>query len=1027
MATTNKNNGNGKRLGDLPKEDEIELATQEAQQCIDAVEREGFQLDGFNLLGVVANPLHGMSPQSLHGRASIHAAAMREEEEGDTDVITDAFNSLGKTMSQVTEQIDTFNIFLEELSKEYLGDDSGESLFLEYYYQDGDEEEVPTPFELSNTSLAGVEQYIGKSGDLATSLFSLGLETRSSMGEDAEKSLDETPAVFSKIDFDLTDPKIFLPLLLEEKQAEDPKTSIQTGGTSSLYQPTNELLPLKDPDCCAGYLDRVELALQEQVRQKAGAFFQETTRFQQLQVSIEQMLQQVQLLRKYIQQISSVYRQTNDISSHQRQNYEEFVALMDSAMDLIRCKASIGGLLSANDYLGAAEQIQYGRALLNGEVPNDEDMAEGEGIVELRQLSALSTCGDQFQQYENLVIQNLSEELVDACFNWRADDKERVKEVVKALKLCKAMSTTGDIYQRRLQQTIRMTVRTTIAEFVESTGAGGSGVTGMTYPVFYDCLELLIEEIQAVLRTARSVDQFFSTEGIFEDEEKRWTSDALTTGADLAAKSIAELLRLRKEAHSLLSLDSMKQLWDTCMEFTTSIESFGNGTKAVGLRSTLSGQAKAFLDRTHESNMSSLVHALDSERWMQCEVSAERQTALTRLCTGRIMGSQSTRWTQVNGENGVVPSEKKPIAEVEGTDYKVVWSCLLLVEMVMTNLHASAHFQSLASTAVTKVVELLRLFNTRATHLVLGAGAIHSAARLKSINAKHLSMVTQCLGMMLAILPHIRAALMAQLATKQHALLSDLDRIKKDYVDHNEKVLNKFVTIIGGIVEHGLAPKLPSINFDVRARDLKSEGATTKCCVFLDGISTNTRKMHQVLNVLLPPDHLQDVFSRIFAFVDQKVPTLFIEAASTDRAANGSHVFEFPQTDEGKLRMITEVEYTTKKLNSLSGVIPWDFTAMGVLERKLDFKVSSKENKEDTLKHDGALQITKENETAASNGENELNTISEMQENIAENTDENRVSETPDLNDSEQPTETFDSKALEEPIKDGKITDGRTD
>lgn len=391
------------------------------------------------------------------------------------------------------------------------------------------------------------------------------------------------------------------------------------------------------------------------------------------------------------------------------------------------------------------------------------------------------------------------------------------------------------------------------------------------------------------------------------------------------------------------------------------------------------------------------------------------------------MGSQSTRWIQANGENGVVPSEKKPIAEVEGTKYKVVWSCLLLVEMIMTNLYAAAHFQSLASIAVTKIVELLRLFNTRATHLVLGAGAIHSAARLKSINAKHLSMVTQCLGMMLALLPHIRAALMAQLATKQHALLSDLDRIKKDYVDHNEKVLNKFVTIIGGIVEHGLAPKLPSVNFDVRARDLKSDGDSMKCCVFLDGISTNTRKMHQVLSALLPPDHLQDVFSRIFAFVDQKLPTLFIEAASMDRAANGSHIFQFPQTEVGKLRMIMEVEHTTKKLNSLSGIIPWDFTAMGVLERKLEFKLPSKESNDDTPKSAGTQQITKETETGATHGENEENKLSEAQE----NTDENRVLETQesmeDSKTSQQPKEIVDTKGSEEPIADEETTDGKND
>lgn len=294
--------------------------------------------------------------------------------------------------------------------------------------------------------------------------------------------------------------------------------------------------------------------------------------------------------------------------------------------------------------------------------------------------------------------------------------------------------------------------------------------------------------------------------------------------------------------------------------------------------------------------------------------------------------------------------EKKPTAEVEGVQYKVVWSCLLLVEMIMTNLSAAAHFQSLAANAVTKVAEVMRLFNTRATHLVLGAGAIHSAARLKSINAKHLSMVTQCLGMMTSLLPHVRAALMAQLPSKQHTLLNDLDTIKREYTDHGEKVLNKFVTIIGGIVEHGLAPRIAKTDFDARARDLPMGTEELACCVFLEGVSTNTRKMHQVLNAMLPPDHLQDVFSRIFAYVDQKVPTLLIAAASTTNGPNGSPSFALPTSDDGKRRMILEVQSTTTKLNELKGVVPWDFTCMRVLERKLEYKLlpvsSTKEEKE---------------------------------------------------------------------------------
>ncbi len=273
-------------------------------------------------------------------------------------------------------------------------------------------------------------------------------------------------------------------------------------------------------------------------------------------------------------------------------------------------------------------------------------------------------------------------------------------------------------------------------------------------------------------------------------------------------------------------------------------------------------------------------------------------------------------------------------AEVEGKHYRVVWSCLLLVEMVMGNVACAAHFQTLATNVVGKVTELLRLFNTRSTQLVLGAGAIHSAARLKSINAKHLALVTQCIGLIIAILPHIRAALMAQLPNKQHSLLVNLDKIKKEYVDHNENVFGKFVSIVGGIVEHALAPRISKTDFDARAKSYSKKNSTSSsdelvsCCPFLDGIATNTKKLYLVLKSLLPPEDLSDVFSRISAYVDSKVPSLFIAAAEVKKTKNGkaaAGVFKFPVTDDGKKRMLMEVNSLALMLNSLEGIRPWEF------------------------------------------------------------------------------------------------------
>jgi hypothetical protein len=59
------------------------------------------------------------------------------------------------------------------------------------------------------------------------------------------------------------------------------------------------------------------------------------------------------------------------------------------------------------------------------------------------------------------------------------------------------------------------------------------------------------------------------------------------------------------------------------IQFTVELEKLSD-YKATALRSTLLAQAKAFVERQHESNMSSLVAALDSERWTQCDVSLVR-------------------------------------------------------------------------------------------------------------------------------------------------------------------------------------------------------------------------------------------------------------------------------------------------------------------------------------------------------------------------------------------------------------------
>ena len=888
------------------------------------------------------------------------------------------------------------------------------------------------------------------------------------------KAIVAVPEIFFSSHFDLTDPVCFEKLLLvsdeevaqirakeaelhalaeqklkeaDEKARQDEEndttiptrpprrtddnmnlTSLPDQSGSSLSKEGHEtsrptagnVITLRKPETFTLHLDAVELALLDQVRSKSEKFFRETNRFSELQKLVTESVDEVKELRTEIHSLQErcvTNVELVPIMDNTRADLRAISRVLEGIEDVVNCKASIASLMSAGDHLGAIEALRVARSLLaqTPEQESDDDSASEKSSqhLSLGKLRALSKVGDQLDEYEKLVVRNITDELVDTFLSWGTDGdidfrapprislttdrRANIRGVVQSLRMCEQLSVAGTTYQKRLCDLISVTVKAIVTECVvdaaktsgngtDASAKGISGVASMSLDQFLDCLKMLFEQVLGLLWGAVAVNKFCISEGILLDDRaaaneatnstdgpgneasqrtKSATAAALSAAADLAEKSVSELLRLRREAHSLVSFDGMRQLWDTSLSFTLQLERF-SGKKAYGLRSTLLAQAKSFVERKHESNMSSLVAALDSERWVQCNVSAERQAALTRLCSGR--AAFSSRATARGAETGAAtsnvspsPAAKMADADVEGVRYKVVWSCLLLLEMVMDDVACAAHFQTLATNIVGKVCELLRLFNTRSTHLVLGAGAIHSAARLKSINAKHLAIVTQCIALMLAILPHIRAALMAQLPAKQHALLTDLDKIKADYSEHSEKVLNKLVSIIGGIVEHSLALKISQTNFDERATSMPENSDTVlECCAFLDSVLTNTTKMHQVLKMMLPDELLRDVFSRIFAYLDHKIPSLY-KVAATSAEKN----FTMPLTDNGKIRMIKEVQYITGALNCLPGVLPWKFTAMKVLEQELDIIVIQSEPEDVPQEEEDVADEKKETDDGA--------------------------------------------------------------
>lgn len=280
--------------------------------------------------------------------------------------------------------------------------------------------------------------------------------------------------------------------------------------------------------------------------------------------------------------------------------------------------------------------------------------------------------------------------------------------------------------------------------------------------------------------------------------------------------------------------------------------------------------------------------------------------------SGRSFKLDADRSREEASDSANSASKKKELssAVVDGVSFKVVFSALYLVDVLFSYLEIAFSFPSITTEVITKMSEILTLFDTRARQLVLGAQAIQAAARLKSISAKHLCLTAQSLGLVVAVLPHIRVALLTQLPPKHHILLTGVDRMNAAFLEHHGQVLSKFVDIVCDFLDAS-STRLPSIDWD------NWKDSTVP---YFDEAVKNVTALHRVLEANLPVEQLQDVFSRIFAALSRKMFNHFENIK--------------PSSQAGKLRIVDEVSHLVHALSRLKKVDLSNFTIEASFQSK---------------------------------------------------------------------------------------------
>lgn len=199
----------------------------------------------------------------------------------------------------------------------------------------------------------------------------------------------------------------------------------------------------------------------------------------------------------------------------------------------------------------------------------------------------------------------------------------------------------------------------------------------------------------------------------------------------------------------------------------------------------------------------------------------------------------------------------------------------MLIKILAEYLQCMERLPVLSTDVVHRVVEILQLFNSRTLHLVLGAQA-RKLAQLKTITAKHLGLASQCLGLAIAIVPHLRDRLAAHLPSRQHILLAELDRVLGDYADHREQIFVKFVSILSERIQlHGKT---------MATLDYKDDSLPTPSPP-MAALTKDATTLHRLLHDLLPAHQLRIIFVRIVSTFNASLLEQLVKVEAPTRAA----------------------------------------------------------------------------------------------------------------------------------------------
>lgn len=286
-------------------------------------------------------------------------------------------------------------------------------------------------------------------------------------------------------------------------------------------------------------------------------------------------------------------------------------------------------------------------------------------------------------------------------------------------------------------------------------------------------------------------------------------SSLLGQAVDVVQTQITKVLRVRSEQNSRLPLQEFLRYFALNRMFADECEAVSSrGGEA--LKDVVNTNVRDFLQFFAEAEKLSVVQTLEADKWEAKDFTPTDEVVLNRILEG--MNRTPDAWTSYTklwedeSTNGSSNGNGVPNGDTESTDrvrtatvdeqrYVLVTSAISALDGIDHFSTVIAAIPSLTVEASLKLLEYLKIFNSRCTQLILGAGATKSAG-LKNITSKHLALASQACSLIIHLVPYVREYVRRQAPSAVAAVLPEFDRVKRSFQEHQNSIHEKLVEIM---------------------------------------------------------------------------------------------------------------------------------------------------------------------------------------------------------------------------------------